>query len=99
MQPPNLVKGFSSQPDSSLLVGSFWLTAAHHKLHIYIDHVESKSNLADGPSRNSFVQVIELGGTWTPPKTGTLGGARHTLTIPAGALEHWGEELERGDIR
>ena len=32
----NLVKGYSPQPDSSNLVGAFWLTAAKLKLHIYI---------------------------------------------------------------
>ena len=82
----NLVKGYSPQPDSSHLVGTFWLTAAQFKLHIYIDHVESKSNLADGPSRNSFAEVIQLGGTWTPPKTGTLGGP---ATLSPFQLAHW----------
>ena len=82
----NLVKGYSPQPDSSNLVGSFWLTATQLKLHIYIDHVESKSNIADGPSRNSFAEVIRLGGTWTPPKTGTLGGP---ATLSPFQLAHW----------
>ena len=82
----NLVKGYSPQPDSSHLVGSFWLTATQLKLHIYIDHVESKSNIADGPSRNSFAEVIRLGGTWTPPKTGTLGGP---ATLSPFQLAHW----------
>ena len=82
----NLVKGYSPQPDSAHLVGSFWVTAAQLKLHVYIDHVESKSNLADGPSRNSFAEVIELGGTWTPPKTGTLGGP---ATLSPFQLAHW----------
>ena len=92
----NLVKGYSPQPDSSNLVGAFWLTAAKLKLHIYIDHVESKSNIADGPSRNSFAEVIRLGGTWTPPKTGTLGGP---ATLSPFQLAHWntGGKSERGD--
>ena len=47
----NLVRGYSPKVDSSALVGEYWLTAAKFGIDIYIDRVESKSNLADGPSR------------------------------------------------
>ena len=47
----NLVRGYSPKVDSSALVGEYWLTAAQLGVDIYIDRVESKSNLADGPSR------------------------------------------------
>ena len=46
-----LVKGYSPKVDSSELVGVYWLAAASAKTNIYIDRVESKSNLSDGPSR------------------------------------------------
>ena len=47
----NLVKGYSNKSDTTPLIGDYWLTAAEHGIDIYIDRVESKSNLADGPSR------------------------------------------------
>ena len=50
----NLVTGYSPKIDSSSIVGTFWLMAAHLKSSIYIDRVESKSNLSDGPSRFEF---------------------------------------------
>ena len=46
-----LVKGYNPKTDSTPLIGDYWTTAAHHGIDIYIDRVESKSNLSDGPSR------------------------------------------------
>ena len=46
----SLVRGYSPKTDSTALVGEYWSLAAQHGLEIYIDRVESKSNLADGPS-------------------------------------------------
>ena len=59
----NLIKGYSPKVDSSVIVGEFWLMAASLKSSIYIDRVESKSNLADGPSRLNFRSIISNGGT------------------------------------
>ena len=47
----NLVRGYSPKADSSALVGEYWLIAARPGIDIYIDRVESKSNVADCPSR------------------------------------------------
>ena len=46
-----LVRGYSPKVDSCALIGAFWLQASAQKIEVYIDRVESKSNLADGPSR------------------------------------------------
>jgi len=68
------VKGYSPQVDSSSIIGEFWLLASKLRAHTYVDRVESKSNLADGPSRLDFKEIIaSMGGTWTSPKLGTLG--------------------------
>ena len=67
VQLPTLSKGYSAQVDSAAIVGHFWLLAASLKLDVYIDRVESKSNIADGPSRNEFALVELLGAEWTPP--------------------------------
>ena len=65
-----LVKGYSPQVDSSPLVGDYWLKAAAAGLDVYIDRVESKSNLADGPSRLDYQMVHSLGGKYVPPPPG-----------------------------
>ncbi len=49
-----LVKGYSPKRDSSRVVGDYWLLAAKFKIFVYIDRVESKSNVADGPAREEF---------------------------------------------
>ena len=69
----NLVKGYSPQTDSAAIVGEFWLAAAQLRTSVYIERVESKSNLADGPSRLDYSLVKFLGGSWQQPDTGKLG--------------------------
>ena len=69
----NLVKGYSPQSDSATIVGEFWLEAAQLRTSLYIDRVESKSNIADGPSRLDYKLVQFLGGSWQQPDTGKLG--------------------------
>ena len=68
-----LVRGYSSKSDSSALIGEYWLTAAKHSLEIYIDRVESKSNISDGPSRLVFDDMAPIGATWSPPVTSSIG--------------------------
>ena len=68
----NLVKGYSPKSDSSSIVGTFWLLAAALRASIYIDRVESKSNLSDGPSRFDFSLIQSLGGKWEPPNLSSL---------------------------
>ena len=46
-----LVRGYSPTTDPSPIIGEYWLIAAEWGMDIYIDRVESKSNLSDGPSR------------------------------------------------
>eukprot|EP00971_Amphidinium_carterae_P139052 2756020-Amphidinium_carterae.1 len=47
----SLIRGSSNKSDSAKLVGLYWILAAVHRMNIFIDRVESKSNPADGPSR------------------------------------------------
>ena len=63
----NLIRGYSPKGDSSNLVGHFWLLASDCQAEIYIDRVESKSNLSDGPSRLDFTFVQQLSASSTPP--------------------------------
>ena len=75
----NLIKGYSPKVDSSVIVGEFWLMAASLKSSIYIDRVESKSNLADGPSRLNFDELYQMGGRWKEPNTDRLGSPQFAL--------------------
>ena len=81
----NLVKGYSQKEDSTAIVGLFWLMVSSMKCHLYIDRVESKSNPADGPSRNDFTFVRGIGSHWTVPRTGTLGQPSDHLPLWFGA--------------
>eukprot|EP00435_Cladocopium_sp_Y103_P061120 s489_g22.t1 len=90
----NLVKGYSPIVDSTSIVGEFWLLVSALRAHVYIDRVESKSNLADGPSRGDFTEVLALGGIWSSPKFGTLGEPSIPSLSQLGTLEHRGEREE-----
>ena len=68
----SVIKGYSPKADSVKLVGDFWLRAAALRAHIFADHVESKSNIADGPSRFEFELLVKLGAEFTPPCTSFL---------------------------
>ena len=70
---PSLVKGYSPKADSCALAGSYWILAAKIGLESYIDRVESKSNLADGPSRLLFNLMASLKASFTPPVVDSLG--------------------------
>ena len=57
----SLVKGYSPKSDSCEIAGAYWIQAALTSSDIYIDRVESKSNLSDGPSRLDFAILASLG--------------------------------------
>ena len=46
-----LIKGYSDKSDSLKIISDYWLRALSLRANIFIDRVESKSNLADAPSR------------------------------------------------
>ena len=62
-----LVRGYSPKSDSCSLVGEYWLAAARHRTEPYIDRVESKSNLADDPSRFNDHLLLSMGSTAAEP--------------------------------
>lgn len=63
-----LVRGYSPKADSCELVGLYWLSAARHWVASYIDRVESKSNLSDGPSRFDCELLHRLGSQEVTPQ-------------------------------
>ena len=42
-----LIRGYSPKIDSCKIVGEYWLRAASARAFVYIDRVESKSNIAE----------------------------------------------------
>ena len=88
----SLVRGYSPKVDSGAIVGEFWLLVAQLRARVYIDRVESKSNIADGPSRNQFDEVESLGGLWTSPRTGTFGEPSRSLPTWFGTPSQRGGE-------
>lgn len=63
----SLVRGYSPAVDSAQLVAEYWLHSAQARAFVYIDRVESKSNLADGPSRLDFTLMRSLHATFYEP--------------------------------
>ena len=58
------VKGASDSPEFNSMVAVFWLFVARFQMHPIFYRVESKANIADGPTRPSDVGcslLIELG--------------------------------------
>ena len=76
----SLVKGYSPKADSCALAGSYWILAAKHEIESYIDRVESKSNLADGPSRVNFDLMASLQASFTQPIVDLLGSVFQELS-------------------
>ena len=64
-----LVKGYSPSGDLLHMAGDYWLRCAKLKCCIFIDRVESKSNIADEPSRPDLPNTVldKLGAVYTPP--------------------------------
>ena len=86
----NLVRGYSPQVDSTSIVGDFWLTVARLKASVYIERVESKSNLADGPSRFNFFRGPRFGSNLDTSRSRRVGTNPHTPASQSGALEQRG---------
>ena len=69
-----LVKGYAPTVDSCELVGQYWIRAAALKMSVYIDRVESKSNIADAPSRNAVPPGLTRSDEIPPQTRSLLGG-------------------------
>ena len=56
----NLVNGWSRKEDTCRLVGAYWQEVASLKAFVWIERVESKSNVADGPTKGRFDSMVYL---------------------------------------
>ena len=62
-----LLGGGSHGPEVNAVVGRFWIQVAVHDCAVRIGRVESRANLADGPSRNFLSWVHSLRATFIEP--------------------------------
>lgn len=62
-----ILKGGSGAPEVNIAVGQLWLDLATDVVGLHAARVESKANVADGPSRGDFSEVHRLGAVWTEP--------------------------------
>ena len=62
-----LVKGSSLGPELNELVGRMWLHLAKEQVAMFCARVESKSNVADEPTRYNLDWVNNLSAMWTDP--------------------------------
>ena len=62
-----LIKGYTSSLASARLVASFWEGEAALASYCWVERVPSPSNIADGPSRLCFDEVVALGGRVVEP--------------------------------
>ena len=63
----SVIKGLSRSRTLSAIAGAYWTTANMCRAAIWVAHVPSKLNVADGPSRHDFSAVDQYGWRWVPP--------------------------------
>lgn len=88
-----LVKGYSQKSDSVKIIDEYWQLAAKHCIDSYIDRVESKSNLSDGPSRLEFSELRALDAVCTEPNPFFLfpcGTPPHRSVVSLASPQHNG---------
>ena len=64
----SILKGSSRHPEMNMGIGKLWLEMACRQIACFAAHVESKANIADGPSRNDFTLLRNLNALHLPPK-------------------------------
>ena len=63
----NLLKGGSLAEDANVLIGRMWMHLASCDSDLFVERVESKSNVADGPTRHDFSDVTRLQASFSKP--------------------------------
>ena len=62
-----ILKGASRCPKVNMTFGQLWLEFACHRVGFAGYRAESKANIADGPTRDHFVLLEELGAQFVEP--------------------------------
>ena len=61
------LNAMSRNPETNFMAGELWLRAAAVDMRLFCWRVESKANIADGPTRNYFELVDRIGCVCTQP--------------------------------
>ena len=77
-----LTHGSGGGPEVNLAVGHFWIECASSHMGWYGARMESKANIADGPTRNEFGALHALGAEWVVPKLPALATNLWRITAP-----------------
>ena len=64
----SLISGTSKGKEIALMVARMWHEAAVQRWGLLFRRVESKANLADGPTRDDFSHLQDLGAEWKEPQ-------------------------------
>ena len=63
----SVLSGRSHAAEVNAVVGQLWLLTAKLDVSLRLGRVESKANIADGPSRDNFEWVHALGAQFVEP--------------------------------
>ena len=63
-----LIRGSCMAADLNQAIGNLWLDIARLQVGLHAVRVESKANIADGPTREFLSLLGELGASFVPPK-------------------------------
>ena len=63
-----LIRGSCVATDLNQAIGNLWLDIARLQIGLHAVRVESKANIADGPTREFLSLLGELGASFVPPK-------------------------------
>ena len=64
----SLVRGSSLAEDMNVLIGRMWLQLSSLQIDLSVQRVESKANVADGPTRCDFSKIAKLGAQFHAPR-------------------------------
>ena len=63
-----MVRGSCSAPEANLAIGRAWLDLAETGVGLHMVRVESKANVADGPTREGSTTLEFLGASYVEPR-------------------------------
>ena len=63
----SMLRGSAGAPDLNAAVGQVWLDIASAGIGLHVARVESRANVADGPTRDDFSVLTRLGAVFREP--------------------------------
>ena len=63
-----MAKGGGHNDECNIIIGKIWLEVAALDTDLHVARVESKANIADGPSRDDFSMLQTIGARFVQPR-------------------------------